>query len=95
MFAAEIKTLTGIDPLQNPCFLHYCKNLESYNFKDSKVTKLIGNIAQLLQESKFDKYVQGNFSALWDIYKEDHDIECESIKKPYGSRKFGIIFYET
>ena len=98
MFAAEIKQLTGIDPLKNPCMLHYCKNFEAYNYKkDSaghgtgaaghEVIKLIENVAQMLQQSKFDKYIQGNFSALWDIYIADNEIDCEPIRKPFGSRK--------
>ena len=90
----EIEHLTGIDPTKNPCWLHLCKNLEVYVYKDDDpygiagkdVIKLIGNIAQLLQQCKFDKYVQGNFSCLWQLYCDDNDIDCESIKKQYGSR---------
>ena len=52
------------------------------------VIKLIGNVAQLLQESKFDKYIQNNFSSLWHLHCQDNEIDCEPIKKPYGSRKF-------
>lgn len=69
--------------------------MEWYNYKDTSpygaagidVIKLITNVAQLLQESKFDKYVQGNFSSLWKLYRDDHNINCESIKKAFGSRK--------
>ena len=102
MFASDIKQLTGIDPLKNPCMLHFCKNFETYNYrKDStghgtgaaghEVIKLIDNVAQMLQQSKFDKYVQGNFSALWDIYIADNEIDCEPIRKPFGSRKITNI----
>ena len=96
MFADEIEKLTGTRPCYNPCWLHISKNFEWFNYKDTSpygaagidVIKLIGNVAQLLQESKFDKYVQGNFSSLWQLYCHDNEIECEPIRKPYGSRKF-------
>ena len=98
LFAVEIEQLTGIKILKKPCWLHLPKNLEWYNYKDTApygaagidVIRIISHVAQLLQESKFDKYVQGNFSSLWKLFCDDRDIKCESIIKAFGSRKIEL-----
>ena len=80
--------------------MFYFKNQDKpaicrYGLAGETVIELLNDVSQLLQEVKFDKYVQGNLGEHWKLYCIENNITCDPIKKRYGSRKVKVIIYDS